>query len=74
MINTTHLQDLIGAEVLDSSNEKVGKVGQVYLDANDSSPAWASVRTGLFGTSGPSSRSSRPTGMHRHCTFPSTRR
>ena len=33
-----------------SSGEKVGKVGQVYLDDETGQPSWVSVKTGLFGT------------------------
>ena len=51
MINTGNLQDVIGADVVDAQNEKVGKVGQVYVDSSDNQPAWVSVKTGLFGTS-----------------------
>jgi uncharacterized protein (TIGR02271 family) len=51
MINTGNLQDVIGADVVDAQNEKVGKVGQVYVDSTDNQPAWVSVKTGLFGTS-----------------------
>jgi len=40
---------LFGDEVLDRYGERVGKVGQIYLDAVTGQPAWATVRTGLFG-------------------------
>jgi sporulation protein YlmC with PRC-barrel domain len=39
-----------GGEVRTSSGEKVGKVGQVYLDDETGQPSWVTVRTGLFGT------------------------
>ncbi len=41
---------LIDATVQDSSGDKIGKVGQVYLDDNSSQPKWVTVNTGLFGT------------------------
>jgi hypothetical protein len=39
-----------GGEVRTSTDEKVGKVGQVYLDDETGQPSWVTVRTGLFGT------------------------
>ena len=39
-----------GGEVRTSSGEKVGKVGQVYLDDESGQPSWVTVKTGLFGT------------------------
>ena len=51
MIATPDIDDIIGADVIDTENNKVGKVGQVYLDAEDDHPSWISVKTGLFGTS-----------------------
>jgi uncharacterized protein (TIGR02271 family) len=50
MISSDNIASLIGANVLDSSGDKIGSVGQVYLDDNDGHPSWASVKTGLFGT------------------------
>ncbi|MFX0538979.1 DUF2382 domain-containing protein [Ornithinimicrobium sp. Y1847] len=37
--------------VLDESGDKVGKVGQVYLDDESGRPEWVTVSTGWFGTS-----------------------
>ncbi|OLT40138.1 photosystem reaction center subunit H [Serinicoccus sp. CNJ-927] len=37
--------------VVDQDGEKVGKVGQVYLEDSTGEPAWVTVKTGLFGTS-----------------------
>jgi len=50
MISSDNIASLIGANVLDSDGDKIGTVGQVYLDDNDGHPSWASVKTGLFGT------------------------
>lgn len=36
--------------VLDPDGEKIGSLGEILLDENDR-PAWAGVRTGLFGRS-----------------------
>ncbi|MGW3797342.1 DUF2382 domain-containing protein [Dermacoccus nishinomiyaensis] len=35
----------------DSDGDKIGSVGEVYLDDQTSQPAWVTVNTGLFGTS-----------------------
>lgn len=35
--------------VLDQNGEKVGEVGQVYLDDTTGRPTWVTVKTGLFG-------------------------
>lgn len=44
------IQDLQAAEVIDSTGDKVGKVGQVYLTNDSQEPSWVTVNTGLFGT------------------------
>lgn len=44
-----HPTDLLGRTVYDRSGEKIGTVGQVFLDDNTGQPAWATVHTGLFG-------------------------
>ena len=41
--------DLVGSTAIDSDGEKVGKVGQIYLDDATGQPAWVTVSTGLFG-------------------------
>jgi sporulation protein YlmC with PRC-barrel domain len=51
MIDNNVIRDLMGATAYDASGEKIGKVGQVYLDSDNGRPVWASVNTGLFGTS-----------------------
>jgi uncharacterized protein (TIGR02271 family) len=40
---------LIGRTAVDPSGDKVGKVGQVYLDDQTGEPTWVAVSTGLFG-------------------------
>lgn len=37
------------ATVFDRSNQKIGRVGQVYLDDQTQAPNWVTVKTGLFG-------------------------
>ena len=39
-----------GGEVRTSSGEKIGKIGQIYLDDESEQPSWVTVKTGLFGT------------------------
>ena len=51
MINTRDIDDMVGAEAVDESNEKIGKVGQVYVDSDSDNPTWVTVKSGLFGTS-----------------------
>lgn len=52
MISTTQAQDLLtnGATVVGQDGEKVGKVGQLYLDDVTGEANWVTVKTGLFGT------------------------
>ncbi|MCY1139366.1 PRC and DUF2382 domain-containing protein [Actinoplanes sp. Pm04-4] len=48
MINLEHANRLHGTDVYDADGDKIGSVGQVWDDGNGR-PAWASVKTGLFG-------------------------
>src|SRR3954469_20725441 len=41
---------LVGSQVVDTGQQRIGKVGQVFLDDETSSPQWVTVQTGLFGT------------------------
>jgi uncharacterized protein (TIGR02271 family) len=40
----------MGRTVTDQQGNKIGKVGQVYLDDTTGKPEWLTVSTGLFGT------------------------
>lgn len=51
MINSNDLATLIGSSCLDENGEKVGSIGQVYINTDTKEPIWASVKTGLFGMS-----------------------
>lgn len=51
MIGTENVETLNGATVYGADGDKIGTVGQVYVDATDGHPSWVTVRTGLFGTS-----------------------
>lgn len=48
-INSEHLAQLTDADVVDQNGDKVGGVGQIYLDDASGQPAWVSVKSGLFG-------------------------
>jgi uncharacterized protein (TIGR02271 family) len=39
-----------GQNVFDADGDKIGKVEEIYLDAETNEPEWALVNTGLFGT------------------------
>jgi uncharacterized protein (TIGR02271 family) len=51
MISEQNLDTLIGCDVVDSDGDKIGTVGQVYVDPATGRPNWATVRTGFFGMS-----------------------
>ena len=42
--------NLIGLTATDADGDKIGKVGQVYLDEGTGKPEWVTVSTGMFGT------------------------
>ena len=43
-------QELTGRTVVGINGDKIGKVGQVYLNNQSGQPEWVTVSTGLFGT------------------------
>ncbi|HJX77073.1 PRC and DUF2382 domain-containing protein [Glutamicibacter sp.] len=53
MISTQQIHELsqIGGTVVGTDGEKIGKVGQVFLDDHTGEPEWVTVHTGLFGLS-----------------------
>jgi len=51
VITQQDITDIIGSNAVDNDGDKLGKVGQVYLDDQTGSPEWATISTGLFGTS-----------------------
>jgi len=51
VITQQDITNVIGSNAVDSDGDKLGKVGQVYLDDQTGSPEWATISTGLFGTS-----------------------
>jgi uncharacterized protein (TIGR02271 family) len=50
MTNPAQYDNLIGSTAVDADGQKVGKVGQIYLNDATGEPEWATVSTGLFGT------------------------
>jgi uncharacterized protein (TIGR02271 family) len=51
VITQQDITAIIGSNAVDNDGDKLGKVGQVYLDDQTGSPEWATISTGLFGTS-----------------------
>jgi uncharacterized protein (TIGR02271 family) len=43
-------QQLVGRTVTDQHGDKIGKVGQIYLNDSTGEPEWLTVSTGFFGT------------------------
>jgi stress response protein YsnF len=50
VITQNDIARLTDADVYDTDGDKIGSVGQVYLDSQSGDPEWVSVKTGLFGT------------------------
>ncbi|GAA2535438.1 hypothetical protein GCM10010435_22910 [Winogradskya consettensis] len=50
MLTQNDIFQLSDATVYDFDGDKIGSVGQVFLDARTGDPEWVTVRTGLFGT------------------------
>ncbi|HSP59732.1 MAG TPA: PRC-barrel domain-containing protein [Ornithinimicrobium sp.] len=48
-ISQEQLEALYDAEVVDQEGDKVGSLGQVYVDNATGEAAWITVRTGWFG-------------------------
>jgi uncharacterized protein (TIGR02271 family) len=50
MTTPAQWDNLIGRAAVDPDGDKLGKVGQIYLDEVTGKPAWVTVSTGMFGT------------------------
>lgn len=50
MITQEDLPDLLGAAAHDPAGNKIGQIGQVYHGNATDRPTWATVITGLIGT------------------------
>lgn len=53
MITTEHLDTILGGggNVVSQHGDKIGGIGQVYLDDETGEPSWVTAKTGLFGSS-----------------------
>lgn len=51
MLNENEIRDVIGATAYGSDGEKIGKVGQLFLDDETGQPEFVTVNTGFFGSS-----------------------
>jgi uncharacterized protein (TIGR02271 family) len=49
VITQNDIAQLDGADVYATDGDKIGTIGQVYLDAETGDPEWVTVKTGLFG-------------------------
>jgi uncharacterized protein (TIGR02271 family) len=49
MTSPNDAQQYIGRTAVDLEGNKIGKIGQVYLDDGTGQPMWVTVSTGLFG-------------------------
>jgi len=38
-----------GRKVVDADGDKIGTIEEIFLDRHTGEPAWATVKTGLFG-------------------------
>jgi uncharacterized protein (TIGR02271 family) len=50
LITQEQVRETIGATAYDPHGDKLGTVGQVYLDDDTGQPEWVTVKTGLFGS------------------------
>lgn len=49
MLDSRDIGGLQGAPVIGQNNDKLGTVGQVFLDSETGAPNWVTIKTGLFG-------------------------
>lgn len=50
MLTQQQARELIGQELQADNGDRVGTIGQVYLDDETGQPEWVTVHTGLFGS------------------------
>src|ERR687889_1550785 len=50
MLDAQDARSIMGATAYGSDGDKIGKVGQVFLDDQSGRPEFVTVNTGLFGT------------------------
>lgn len=51
MIGANNSAALVGGTVVDEAGEKIGTVGDLFVDPASGQPNWITVKTGFFGTS-----------------------
>ncbi|MEE1938903.1 PRC and DUF2382 domain-containing protein [Streptomyces sp. TRM 70361] len=51
MITKEQIPQVLDHQVYDAEGKKIGETGHIFLDDVTGEPEWASVRTGMFGTS-----------------------
>ncbi|MDR6506902.1 PRC and DUF2382 domain-containing protein [Arthrobacter oryzae] len=53
MLAKEHIDGLLSRDgnVLSTDGDKIGSIGQMYVDDDSGQPTWVTVKTGLFGTS-----------------------
>ncbi len=49
MITMQDAEHMIGATVVDRSNDRIGEIRQIFLDSSTDEPVWVGVRVGLLG-------------------------
>jgi uncharacterized protein (TIGR02271 family) len=49
MITRESIQGVLGTTAFDRGHDKIGRVGNVYVDDNTGQPEWLTVNTGMFG-------------------------
>lgn len=51
MLSHDEVQQVIGTDAYGADGERIGEVGQIFLDDQTGEPVFATVNTGMFGTS-----------------------
>lgn len=50
MLDRNQATQVLGRDAYDTHGDKIGSIGQLYLDDTTKQPAWITVNTGFFGT------------------------
>ena len=50
MITEEQARDLIGGDLYGADGDKIGRIGQIFLDDETGRPEWVTVHTGMFGS------------------------
>lgn len=51
MLNEGHAEQLLGRDMVDRDGDRIGEIGQVFVDDRTGEPTWVTVKTGWFGLS-----------------------